>query len=184
MNKKNTAIFVLATIGVILFVTVYGILLPRMEREDQVYAAQQTDPLTHNIEESIRYKNKYMGNAGNLSGLIHSLPLGNIESELELFPDTLTANILYKSSTADITPELMERSLIYNATATFALIDNLQEIRYTFSDLSYVVSREDVEMWQGQADSPLINSPNKWRTEFQSKLEDSKYVEIGMKTLF
>jgi hypothetical protein len=141
---------------------------------DNKIAAQQ-DPLTHDITSTLTYKNPYMGNASNLANLFSSLPLSNTDRSFQLYPDTLTAEVNYKETVMNIGEEKVNRALIYNATAVFALIDNLDAIRFDFAGESYKATRSDVEKWYGVDVSTLVDKGS-WEKLVQSKLHDPEYV--------
>jgi len=184
MWTKNKTILLLAAAGILLFGTVQGVILPKWERDRQAYEAAQQSPQTHDLQNIVKYQNKYMGNASNLSNLMHSLPLNDVRSTLELYPDTLAADIVYHAQTADIRPEKLERSLIYNATAAFALIGNLDEIRFKFDDRTYAAKRSSLEAWYGKKLPALTGSPKIWKPMVQEPLGDPDYVKKGIASLF
>jgi hypothetical protein len=67
------------------------------------------------------------------------------------------------------------KSLIYNSTAAFALIDNLEVVIYHFSDITYRVNRSDVEALYSDFDN-ILNETN-WKEYVQSPLNNDKYIE-------
>ncbi|MWV45981.1 DUF4825 domain-containing protein [Paenibacillus sp. HJL G12] len=184
MWTKNKTILLLAAAGILLFTAVQGFVLPQWDRDKQVYAAEQQSPLTHDLQSIMKYQNKYMGNFSNLSNLNHALPLNEIPSTMELHPDSLAADILYQAGTADLDEERLERSLIYNATASFALIDNLQQIRFKFDNRTYTAKRTKFENWYGKKLSSLTDSPKIWKPAVQEPLADRAYVTKGIDNLF
>ncbi|MCQ6561390.1 DUF4825 domain-containing protein [Paenibacillus mendelii] len=182
MKARNKAILALLAAGMILFGLVHGVILPKIEQDELNYIAAQQDPLTHDIESAKRFKNKYMGNAGNLANLFQSLPLSDIRFTFQLYPDLLTAELHYRTTEESIKAELLNRALIYNATAGFALIDNLEVIHFYFMGTSYKVSRSDVEQWYGVQASSLIQN-EAWVDSVQRELEDTAYVRSAAKAL-
>lgn len=184
MWTKNKLILLLASVGVLLFSAVQGIVLPQWDRNEQIYAAEQLSPLTHDLESIMKYQNKYMGNASNLSNLMHTLPLSEVRSTMELHPDSLAADIIYHAPTTDLEPQKLERSLIYNATAAFALIDNLKRIRFKFDDRVYEAERGRLEDWYGKKLSSLTDSPKIWKPDVQNPLAAPSYVKKGISSLF
>lgn len=69
----------------------------------------------------------------------------------------------------------VKKSLIYNATVSFALVANLEHLVYCFSDITYKVSREDVESLYD--DFARILDESCWKYHVQDKLLDPLYVE-------
>lgn len=165
----------LLLLGCVLTGIVYGAVIPGMEQEREAKILRQQHPLTHDVTEILDYHHPYMGNAGNLGNLFNALPLNQMPRTLQLYPDALTAELRYADSAQSIDPLLLEQSLIYNAAAAFALIDNLQTIRFNFNDEVYSVNREQTEAWFDLPASALIE-PETWQEEVQQKLEDSVYV--------
>ncbi|WP_136607806.1 DUF4825 domain-containing protein [Paenibacillus dokdonensis] len=184
MWTKNKTILLLAVVGILLFTAVQGIALPQWDRNKQVYAAEQQSPLTHDLQSIMKYQSQYMGNSSNLSNLMHTLPLNEIRCTMELHPDSLTADILYHAETAGLNTERLERSLIYNATAAFALVDNLEQIRFKFDDRTYTAERSQLEEWYGKKLSSLTDSPKIWEPDVQEPLASHDYVQKGIASLF
>lgn len=175
MKTRNKIIVCLAIIGMVLFGSVHYVVIPQNNQRKNQYIAEQQNPKTHDLNSILKYKNKYMGNASNIVNLFHTLPLNNIEMSFELFPDKLTFNVNYKDTIENINEDKVNRILIYNSTASFALIDNLQAINYNFTDTKYKVLRSDVEKWYGGDLSGLLKK-EEWKSKVQDKIENNKYV--------
>jgi hypothetical protein len=175
MKTRNIFIICLIVVGIALFGIVYGILIPQNNQNEQRYIIKQQDPLTHNIESVLKYKNKYMGNASNVGNLFHALPLNNIAMSCQLFPDTFTVEVKYNESVSNIGEAKVNKSLIYNATAAFSLIDNLNSINFIFNGVSYIVLSSDVEKWYGVKVYTLTEKGT-WEKLVQSNLDDNEYV--------
>lgn len=175
MKTRNTIIMVLLVLGIGLFAAVQGWIIPQKEQNEQKYIAEQQDPRSHDISNVIKFKSKYMGDFSNFDHLISSLPLNHIERTYQLYPDQLTAQINYKNTVSSIGRAEVERGLVYNATAAFALIDNLKTINFHFMDIDYQVTRQDVESWYGVTLSTLLDEDT-WRTKVQEQLDDDEYV--------
>lgn len=175
MKTRNMIIMVLLVLGIGLFAVVQGWIIPQKEQNEQRYITEQQDPRTHDIGNVLKFKSKYMGDFSNFDHLISSLPLNHIERTYQLYSDQLTAQINYKDTVSGIGRTKVERGLIYNATAAFALIDNLNTINFDFMDLDYQVTRQDVESWYGVTVSTLLDEDT-WRTKVQEQLDDEEYV--------
>lgn len=105
---------------------------------------------THDFKKVLAYENEYMGNNSNITNLFNNLPLSKYRKVVELDPDTFTFIVNYNMS-GD------ENSVIYNTTAAFVLINNLEVIDLRFLDQSYVVTRKNVEQWFGDDFDSLID---------------------------
>jgi hypothetical protein len=182
MKTRNRIIIILMVIGITFFGIVQGIVIPRNAHNKQQYISEQKDPLTHDFNSVIKYKNKYMGNASNLGNLFHTLPLNDIGMSFELFPNSLTLELNYKENVLNIGESRVNKALIYNSTAAFALIDNLEAINFNFTGASYKVSRSETEKLYGVKLSTLTEK-DVWKKEVQSKLSDNEYVQKCTKIL-
>ncbi len=175
MNARNKLIIGIIVAGITLAGVTRGIIMPRIAQNEQL-AAKSQDPSTHDFNSILEYKNKYMGNASNLANLFHSLPLNDIEMSFQLFPDTLTAGITYKAPVQAIGQDKLNEALIYNATAAFVLIDNLEAVKFSFEGSSYKVLRSDVEKWYG-VNLTALAEKDVWDNTVQSKLSNDAYVQ-------
>jgi len=182
MKTRNRLIICLAVIGVIACLIVQGYIIPQNNYEKAQYITQQQNPSTHDLNSILKYKNKYMGNISNLSNLFYNLPLNNLGISFRLFPDKLTAEVNYKEAVWRINESdenKVNKALIYNSTAAFALIDNLEEIDYNFTGSSFKVKRADVEKWYGSNLSWLLTKDT-WKNKVQDKLENYDFIKTCM----
>ncbi|WP_438348044.1 DUF4825 domain-containing protein [Paenibacillus sp. FA6] len=184
MKTRNIVIICLLLVGVISFGIVQGIVIPQRAENAKEYAEDQQDPLTHDVTSILKYRNKYMGNASNNMNLIGSLPLSNIDKSFQQFPDIFTLEINFKEDFSNMNKKYLETSLIYNATAAFSLIDNLEAIHFNFDGVSYKVTRSAVAQWYGVDDLSTLTDEASWRELVQSKLTDDHYVSDCMNTIF
>lgn len=175
MKGRNRIIICLAIIGIGLYLIVYGIIIPQNNQKKDEYIASQNNPITHDIDSIIKYKSKYMGDISNIVNLFYNLPLNNISRDFELFPDKLTVEVNYEEKVENIDKDKLDKALIYNSIAVFALIDNLQEINYNFTDSSYKFLRSDVEKMVGEDLSSLLIK-TEWKIKVQDKLQSGQYL--------
>ncbi|MBE5397251.1 hypothetical protein HT747_19120 [Brevibacillus borstelensis] len=87
MKSKNIWIVMLFLVGAISLTMVEGYLKPEAEAKEEQYRMEQRNPLTHDFENVLPYKHKYMGDAGNLGNLNYHLPLSDIPKTFQLFPE-------------------------------------------------------------------------------------------------
>ena len=66
-----------------------------------------------------------------------------------------------------VSERIIQQSVIYNTTAAFVLIKNLQQIEMQFPNKSFIVPRSNVENWFNNNLSNLIDS-----TQFKEKVQD------------
>lgn len=176
MKKRNILIIALLVIGLGALALVEGYIKPEMRRKEEQYLAEQGEPLTHDFSRLLEFKSRYMGDASNLANLNAALPLSGIERTLELFPESLTAEINYETLPAGIESALFSRALIYNATANFVLIGNLETLILNFGQDSYTIPRNAVESWYGIRLASLQEEAL-WAEKVQRPLTDRNYVD-------
>lgn len=92
-----------------------------------------------------RYKSHYVGDNSNTGNLIGALPLSENGFVFEIDSEKCGVTIDYHATDWYANENLYtEKGLIYNAVSMFALIDNLQYIRFNFSGSSYEITREQI----------------------------------------
>ena len=195
MHKRNILISILLIAGIMMFAVIQGVLLPAKEQRQQAYAKAQLEPSTHDFTQLLPYKSKYMGDAPNLINLFYHLPMGQYGVRFQLYSSTLKAQLNYQTDVQTIGQEQAETAMIYNATAAFALIDNLKTIEYTFPShntaanpsalaikTKYEITRKDIETWYGMPTSQLAN-PQTWKKKVQQQLTDQTYIKKAAGTL-
>jgi hypothetical protein len=175
MKRRNILIIALLLLGLGTLALVEGYLKPELRKEKEQYLAGQKDPLTHDFGRLLRFKSPYMGDASNLSNLNADLPLGEIPRMFQLDPDNLTAEITYQGSIDSLETDLFERALVYNATANFVLIGNLETLHLNFENGSYSITRRAVEGWYGTGLDSL-QEESRWREKVQRPLADRAAV--------
>lgn len=196
IKARDKIIICLIVLGLAVFGIVEGIIIPQNNKRKQEYLLRQQQPVTHDISSVLKYKNKYMGNASNTINLFYNLPpISSAKSTFQLYPDRLALEVKYKTSIdanslkvennkiKEFRDKKLCRALIYNSTAAFALIENLNEIDYNFKNVDARVTRFELQKWYGNDMTRLL--PNKtWKNEVQKKLNNSKYVEDCVKDTF
>lgn len=196
MKNKNRLIIGLLIVGIALFSIVQFVIVPQYNAKAEQYLSEQLEATTHDINYILPYKNEYMGNNSNMANLFLHLPLATSKMKFQLFPDSFTIQVDYEDTLLNVGKESaahkslaasgskdelnqiyeneVEKSLIYNSTAAFALIDNLEHIIYHFSDVSYKVDRDEVEVLYNEF-AKILNEAN-WKSEVQNPLKDSGHV--------
>lgn len=177
MSKKNWLIVTLLLIGVAGMAALEGFIKPQADEQAVQYEAEQNDPLTHDIRNSLSFASPYMGNAGNLINLNASLPMRDIERTFQLYPEELTAELRFRARAGDLQEEKLKQLLVYNSTANFAMIDNLEKLILAFEDQTFTIRRDEVESWFGnQVTLASLRDAGTWEKEVQSRLDDMKFV--------
>lgn len=176
MRREHGWIIGLLIVGIGLFGLVQGVLLPKQVLQEAEYVEAQRDPTTHDLKRILPYKHPYMGNAANLGNLFNHLPLDHLKRTYQLHPETLTAEIHYQVAATQVDGTMLHKSLIYNAVAAFALIDNLEHLRFNFTDRVYMTSRHRMESIFGLDWSTLLTEET-WKTVVQQPLTSPDFVQ-------
>lgn len=187
MNKKNKIILTLVFTGLLGFTIVEGYVKPELNQKEVQYSEEQKNPFTHDFSRVLPYKNSYMGNASNLSNLNYRLPVfGPLGFTFQLYPDQLKADILLMETAASLDPIKLKQTLLYNSTANFVLIDNLQHITFQFQDRSYTFHRQEVDKWYGPgSDSSSLTwlqDEEEWESAVRGQLADLDQVDRFLDT--
>ncbi len=139
------------------------------------------------IENIIQFKDKYVGNNSNNSHLIDNLPLAEYGYVFEIDSINLELTINYYITDWYINENYyLEKALLYNAVAIFALIDNVEQLTFNFSGNTYTVSREQLkELYPNFADiaNNGVNQSN-FNKYLESKINDNNFVENTFKKIF
>ncbi|GMA51514.1 hypothetical protein GCM10025857_28710 [Alicyclobacillus contaminans] len=183
MKMRNLVIILLLAIGVFAFVIVEFSVKPIIRARQQAYLAAQENPLTHDVQGVLQYRNAYMGNASNDAHLNANLPLGRFIQTYELHPNQLELVIHYRRPDLSMTSSFFKAALLYDATANFALIGNLQAITFDFPAQAFHATRDAVQRWYGLNPSTLA-SGSTWKTQVQRRLGDEAYVNAAFAGVF
>ncbi|MCM3760952.1 DUF4825 domain-containing protein [Alkalihalobacillus oceani] len=183
MNVRHRLIMMISVIGVIGFFIVQTMVLPSIAEKEEAYQAAQNEAMSHDIEQSRRYQHNYMGDAGNLTQLFRSLPLREVPMSFELDSERYRVQVNFEGNVDELDRRKREQAFIYNATAAFALIGNLQEIDFHFNDRSFGVEREAVEEWYEQPLPSLIEDGS-WERMVRQPLADADYLESCTEAFF
>ena len=154
-------------IGVPLFIWIQFFEVPNKVKIGE--AKIQQDPATHKFEDVTMFEDPYMGDNSNMINLFGTLPLNEQKGTLEMDPDTFSLIVHYNTTAAELGKKA-EQAVIYNTTAAFTLIGNLQTVEMRFEDKSYAVTRENVEHWFG---TTLVDfkDPEEFKEKVQEKLK-------------
>lgn len=168
MDKQRKIMIAILIIGVPLFIWIQFFEVPNKVKLGE--AKLQQDPVTHVFENVTKYRSLYMGDASNLSHLMAELPLNEHVALIELDPDDLAVIVDYDVNSMEI-EEKAKQTVIYNTTAAFALIENLEQVNMQFKDEMYTVSRDRVERWFG---TTLVDfkDPKVFEEKVQQKLTE------------
>ena len=133
------------------------------------------------IDNIIKYKNKYVGNNSNTGNLIASLPLSEYGYVFEIDSDNLGITIDYHITGWYINENYyLEKSIVYNSVSIFALIDNVEYIKYNFSGKTYEVKRENVENNFPNYKDIVKNEVDKdaFNKYLEQKISDIEFIDL------
>ncbi|MCF8567364.1 DUF4825 domain-containing protein [Alicyclobacillus tolerans] len=179
------AIIVLVIVGVVALCFIEFGVKAKIRHRQQQYATAQLNPQTNDFKNIVKFKSPYMGNNSNDENLNANLPFANVPHTFLIHPTAHELDIRYTESVQDLGMAMsqFQASLVYDATANLALIDNLNAITFTFSGASYHTTRARVESWYGVTAGKLTNAST-WQQDVQSKLSDLKYATNAFQTFF
>lgn len=175
MKKINIVIIALLALGLCGLALMEGYIKPGIRKKEEQYLAEQGDPLTHDFSRILKYRSRYMGDVSNLANLNADLPLSDFPRTFQLYPETLMAEINFQGPAKAIEKALFNRILLYNATANFVLVDNLEVLLLNFEDSSYSITRSAVEDWYS-VELASLQEEAEWTERVQQPLSDGAYV--------
>lgn len=179
MNSKNKMIIALLLIGITLSIIVQFVIVPRNNEKKQKYIADQLEPTTHDLESILEFKNPYIGDSSNVINLFYNLPLADRGVKFEIKSKDYALIVNYLDTVWNIGREKVDKALIYNSVAAFALIGNLELIAYNFSGDAYYVTRIDIELIFGKDLASLLTK-EKWQSTVQDRLQDANFIQDCM----
>ncbi|WP_203247260.1 DUF4825 domain-containing protein [Sporosarcina beigongshangi] len=147
---KNKIIVGLLAVGLVLFTWMQIVYLPGQERMQEEEELEQLNPETHHFDKVLQYENLYMGNAGNNMNLVNHLPMSDVPRSFRQNPDEFRFTVHYQMTVEGVGKERVEKAVLYNATAIFVLIKNMEIVEFMFVDRTYTVTREHVNNWFGE----------------------------------
>lgn len=171
MDNQRKMMIGMLIIGLPLFIWIQFFEIPSKVKIGE--EKMQQDPETHAFENVVQYESIYMDDASNTRNLVNDLPLSDYVKNIQLDEENLTLFIDYDLDVLK-NEKTVQQSVIYNATATFALIENVKEIEMKFKDKTYTVSRDRVEKWFGMT---LIDFKDP--AVFQEKVQDQLLEDIS-----
>lgn len=166
MDRKRLIMGLIVIIAIPLYVWIAYYEIPGKARigEEKL----QQDPMKHDFEKVLEFESNYMGDASNTSALFQLLPLNEYKGSIEMDPDRFSLVVHYQASIAEL-GEKAEQAFLYNTTAAFIMLKNLEVVELRFLDDSYKVHRENVEKWFGEEFGTLIE-PDVFKEKVQKPL--------------
>ncbi|WP_208560387.1 DUF4825 domain-containing protein [Marinilactibacillus kalidii] len=175
-------------IGLIVFIGIQLIFLPNRYEAEERYAQEQMNPLTQDFNYINEYESEYMGDNSNTINLFRNLPMTQNDMTFQLYPEELKIEVHYPTTLNeaaqleigyDENEKDSYRALLYNATAGFALIKNVEQLTFIFEDKIIDFERSDIETLYTDLD--WLIDENTWISEVQQPLENDQYVEDSLK---
>lgn len=132
------------------------------------------------IDSIVKYKNKYIGDNSNTGNLINSLPLSEYGYVFEIDSNGLGLIINYHITDWYINENYyLEKSIFYNSISIFALIDNVEYVKFNFSGKTYEVKRMDIENNYPHYNEIVKDEISKdlFNKYVEGKLNDTKFID-------
>ena len=136
MKKRRLFIVIVVILAISVFLWIQFFEVPNKMKISE--ANIQENPETHDFEKVLEYENAFMGNASNTIHLFGNLPLSQRVGTFEMDSDTFLLIINY-SYGEDESERMVQQSVIYNTTAAFVLIKNMQQVEMRFPNESFIV---------------------------------------------
>ena len=127
------------------------------------------------IDKIINYRDLYVGDNTNDGNLIAHLPLSEYGYTFEIDSKNFGLTINYKTDTSKIDELYLKKSILYNAVSTFALIQNVQYMKFNFGETNFSVERQKIEEVYPSYEE-IVN-----KDKVINKDNFNKYVEDMMK---
>lgn len=178
-NKRDIIVITLVIIGIICWLCAFWVHKKREDKTRQEtikYAKQQVDALTHDIDNVIKYKSKYMGDVSNNGNIFSNLPMNDVPRLFSQDANKKEITVYYQGVDWYIGVEKVRRNVVYNSIAAFALVDNLEKITYEFCGSQFKFTRKQVENVLGNDLSGLLNKEI-WNKKVRDKMENKKFVD-------
>ena len=130
---------------------------------------------TKTSEEGLfQYKNAYVGDNSAVINIVnHSMQSERFEG-LELKTKEMPYGIILNYDGSD-SEKNDKRTVIYNATYLFALIQNAEWITFNFDNQQYKITREALIEWYGE-DFSTLQSEEELKTLIQKRWDDEYKV--------
>lgn len=170
MDKRRMLIGLIVLLAIPLYIWIAYVEIPAKSKigEEKL----QQDPLQHDFSQVLKYDNPYMGNASNVGNLFQALPLNEYKGTFAMDPDQLSLVINYNVNASELEGKA-EDAFLYNSTAAFLLIHNLDKLEMRFLDKSFVTTRNRVENWFG-SEWESLKDPEEFKKQVQQKLKDGE----------
>lgn len=140
---------------------------PRLYKNSAQFGTAQNDYLQNDISEAVKYKSETVEKC-DLNGLLKTLP--GAAAQLGFSKDGDSVTVSY-SENADTTKKHAE--IVYNATAMFALTDDLREINFVYGNDVVTVLRAGVVGCYDDFTQIL----NEWQMKVSYEMRNSETVE-------
>ncbi|MHA6260423.1 DUF4825 domain-containing protein [Sporosarcina sp. CAU 1771] len=160
---------VLFIVGLLVFSWIQLYYIPEIDAKMEREQVEQLEPETHRFSEVLQYESLYMGSAGNNMNLIQNLPLGDVPRLYQQDPDQFKFIILYEDTVENVGKERVQKAILYNSSAIFTLIKNMEIVEFSFEDETYTVTRKRVNEWFGE-DVTTFNKIEKFRGKVQQPI--------------
>lgn len=131
---------------------------------------------------------KYKGDIGNAMFLISKLPLFDIGTKVEINPEKKEIDIYYYSEQKIKKKSIidMKRGFLYNSVVLFALLEDVEKVRFYTPLYSYEMTRNQMENVYPKFEHVVTSITNDidFYKYVESKMNEEDFVERNFKELF
>ncbi|MGI1806692.1 DUF4825 domain-containing protein [Exiguobacterium sp. TDN 0502] len=120
----------------------------------------------------------YLGDNSSVRDIVQQLPHGNQlkKMELETKDKPYQLTLRYGGYTEGQVEQKSTRTAIYNATALFTLIPNVDQVNMTIEDASYHFTKQELRDWYGK-DFTTYNNEKALKAFTKPFIEDERKVK-------
>lgn len=123
-----------------------------------------------------KFKDAYVGNASAVGNIVSRVESAEQFRGFELKTDEEPYGIILNYDGKD--PEKnYKKTVVYNATFLFALIQNVDWVTFNFANEEYTITKEKLQNWYGE-DFTEMQSEDEVKTFIQKHLDDDKVNQL------
>lgn len=167
--------------------TEYYIVDQKEEYTKETIPTSPFDRVKSGIDKIINYRDKYVGNNSNDGNLISHLPLSEYGYTFEIDSKNLGLTINYKTEVNKIDELYLKKCLLYNSVSIFELIQNVQYVKFNFTETSYTVERQKLEETYpsyGEIVKDNIINKDNFNKYVEDMMKDDEFVKNTFNSIF
>ncbi|WP_230659242.1 DUF4825 domain-containing protein [Psychrobacter sp. I-STPA10] len=122
-----------------------------------------------------QYKNAYVGNSTAVGSILNGLPVTGYSKDFELVTQQRPYGIILNYDGSE-SPQQQPQIVVYTATYLFALIQNVDWIRYNFANRELTITKEQMQQWYGE-DLSRIQNEDELHTLIDKYINDQDKIK-------